>query len=200
MFRPTGPRSRNASKGFWIRNLSTQTLQSLIALGTGGWTGVGLGAGTQKLGYLPEAHTDFIFAIIGEELGFLGCVAVLLLFLVVIWSGASIAARAQDRFGFLVASGITLALGFQAVINVAVVTGSAPTKGMPLPLVSFGGSGLCMTLAQVGILMSIARISELPSARSAVGCPPGILEERHEDKGSTKEHEEEAEEDEGGHG
>lgn len=140
-----------------------QTMQSLIALGSGHWFGVGLGAGAQKLRYLPEAHTDFIFAVIGEELGFVGCVAVIILFLALIWSGVAIAWRAGDLFGFLLASGITLALAAQAAVNIAVVTGTAPTKGMPLPLLSFGGSGLCMTLAQVGILVSVARASADPA-------------------------------------
>ncbi|HLU47717.1 MAG TPA: putative lipid II flippase FtsW, partial [Planctomycetota bacterium] len=136
-----------------------QVYHSLIALGSGSWFGVGLGGSTEKLRYLPEAHTDFIFSIIGEELGFTGCMAILLLFLALVWAGVTIAWRARDRFGFLVASGITMALGYQAAINVAVVTGSAPTKGMSLPLLSFGGSGLCVTLAQIGILLSIARVA-----------------------------------------
>lgn len=150
--------------GFLDPESQYQTMHSLIALGAGNWFGVGLGAGTQKLRYLPEAHTDFIFAIIGEELGLVGCASVMAAFLLLIWSSAAIAWRSRDQFGFLLASGISLALGLQAAINIAVVTGSAPTKGIPLPLVSFGGSGLCMTLAQVGILLSIARVSakELP--------------------------------------
>jgi cell division protein FtsW len=136
-----------------------QVKHSLRALGSGGWFGMGLGAGGQKLSYLPESHTDFVLAVIGEELGFAGCAAVILVFLVLVWSGAAIARGAPDRFGFLLAAGITLSLGVQAAINIAVVTGSAPTKGMPLPFLSFGGSGLCMTLAEIGILMSIAAAS-----------------------------------------
>ncbi|MBN1441233.1 MAG: putative lipid II flippase FtsW [Planctomycetes bacterium] len=146
-----------------------QIRHSLIALGSGGLDGVGLGASVQKLRYLPEAHTDFILAVIGEELGYLGCLGVILLFAVLVGSGAAIALRAKDRFGFLLASGITMSIGYQALVNIAVVTGSAPTKGMSLPLVTFGGSGLCMTLAQIGILVSVARISESRAA-SGEGC------------------------------
>jgi cell division protein FtsW len=136
-----------------------QVRHSLLALGSGGFSGLGLGAGEQKLRYLPEAHTDFVLAVIGEELGFVGCIAVLALFLVLVVSGAAIAWRSRDLFGFVTATGITLSLGVQAAINCAVVTASAPTKGLPLPFVSFGGSGLCMAMAQVGILLSIARFS-----------------------------------------
>ncbi len=159
-----------------------QLRHSLRALGSGGWTGLGLGAGLQKLRYLPEAHTDFIFAIIGEELGFAGCVAILALFVALVWAGAAIAWRAPDTFGFLVASGITIALGFQAAVNIAVVTGSAPTKGIPLPFVTFGGTGLCVTMAQVGILLAIARSSDRvghdsgearPARRSAASAAMG---------------------------
>lgn len=137
-----------------------QVKQSLMALGSGGYAGVGLGAGSQKLRYLPEAHTDFIMAVIGEELGLLGCAAVIGIFLMLIWSGGVIAWRARDSFGFLVAAGITTALGFQAAFNIAVVTASAPTKGIAFPLLSFGGSGLCMTMAEVGILLSVARLGD----------------------------------------
>jgi cell division protein FtsW len=150
-----------------------QLRHSLRALGSGGWDGLGLGAGMQKLRYLPEAHTDFIFAIIGEELGFIGCVAIILLFVALVWAGAAIAWRARDTFGFLVASGITIALGFQAAINIAVVTGSAPTKGIALPFVTFGGTGLCMTMAQVGILLAIARVSDREASRPIRGLITG---------------------------
>ncbi|MEM7231639.1 MAG: putative lipid II flippase FtsW, partial [Planctomycetota bacterium] len=136
-----------------------QVYHSLIALGSGGWAGNGLGASAEKLRYLPEAHTDFIFAVIGEELGFVGCVAILFVFVTLVASAAKVALGSRDYFGFLVGSGITIALGFQALVNVAVVTGSVPTKGMSLPLLSFGGSGLCMMLAEIGILLSIARVA-----------------------------------------
>ena len=143
-----------------------QVKHSLTALGSGGATGLGLGAGGQKLSFLPEPHTDFVLAILGEELGFAGCAAVVLLFIALLWSGLRIAWRASDLFGFLLASGIVIGIAFQAALNMAVVTASAPTKGIPLPFLTFGGSGLCMTLIQVGILLSIARGS---------GADPGLF-------------------------
>ena len=137
-----------------------QLRHSLRALGSGGTTGLGLGTGMQKLRYLPEAHTDFVFAVIGEELGLLGCLGVIALFLVLLWSGVMIARGAKDSFGYLLGAGIILSIGMQAAYNIAVVTGSAPTKGIPLPLVTFGGTGLCVTMAQIGVLLSIWRISQ----------------------------------------
>ncbi|MGQ9589799.1 MAG: putative lipid II flippase FtsW [Planctomycetota bacterium] len=134
-----------------------QVRQSLIALGSGGIGGLGLGAGRQKFRFLPEPHTDFIFAIAGEELGYVGSLAILALFLVLLWSGVRMVRRFRDRFSFLVGSGIVIALAAQAAANVAVVTASAPTKGMALPFVSFGGSGLVVMLAEVGILLSLER-------------------------------------------
>ena len=134
-----------------------QVKQSLIALGAGGLTGSGLGAGAQKLKFLPEPQTDFIFAVIGEELGLLGAIGIILLFVGLLWAGAAIARRARDYFGFLVASGIVIALALQAAINIAVVTATGPTKGIPLPFITFGGSGLVMTLIQVGLLLSVDR-------------------------------------------
>lgn len=136
-----------------------QVKHSLTALGSGGLWGTGLGASGQKLQFLPEPHTDFILAILGEELGYVGTCTVLLLFVALLWSGVSMLSRVKDPFGFLVGSGVVIALVFQAVLNVAVVTASMPTKGIPLPFFSFGGSGLCMTLAQVGLLFSIDRIA-----------------------------------------
>lgn len=134
-----------------------QVKHSLIALGSGGWTGLGLGASGQKLRFLPEPHTDFILAILGEEMGFLGSVTLLTLFVILLVSGAMMVWRVRDLFGFLVGAGIIVSLAFQAALNIAVATASAPTKGIPLPFVSFGGSGLCVVLAQVGILLSIER-------------------------------------------
>ncbi len=141
-----------------------QVKQSLIALGLGGLTGAGPGAGVQKLKFLPEPQTDFIFAVIGEELGFLGSLLIIFLFLAFLFSGIAIARRARDYFGFLLSSGIVIAITLQAAINIAVVTASAPTKGIPLPFITFGGSGLVMTLIQVGLLLSVARISEMDAA------------------------------------
>ena len=158
-----------------------QLRHSLRALGSGGWTGLGLGAGLQKLRYLPESHTDFIFAVIGEELGFVGCVGVIAIFVGLVWAGAAIAWRARDSFGFLVASGITIALGFQAAVNIAVVTASAPTKGIALPFVTFGGTGLCTTMAQIGVLLSIARVSENTEEDVAAVAMPAREERADED-------------------
>lgn len=134
-----------------------QPIQGLVALGSGGPFGLGLGASRQKWSYLPNAHTDFIYAIIGEELGLFGTFSVLALFVCFIYLGIKVARRAPDRFGFLLAGGITGWLGIQALINMSAVTGLLPITGVPLPLISFGGSSLVFTLAGVGILLSIAR-------------------------------------------
>lgn len=137
-----------------------QLCQALVGLGSGGLFGVGPGQGRQKLGFLPEAIHDFIFAILGEELGFLGTMGVLLLFAAFVWFAMRVAVRARDRLGFLIASGVTLTIGLQALINVAVVTGSMPTKGIALPFVSVGGSSLCCLMASVGLLLNVARQAE----------------------------------------
>ena len=158
-----------------------QTKHSLTALGSGGMTGRGLGAGGQKLDFLPEAHTDFILAIVGEELGFLGSGAVLLLLVVLLWGGVGIIWRACDVFGFLLGAGIVLGIAVQAMLNVAVVTASAPTKGIALPFVTFGGSGLVMGLIQIGILLSIDRVwREEGAPRPAARAAPAFLAERGE--------------------
>jgi cell division protein FtsW len=135
---------------------SFQLLHSLLALGSGGPLGVGLGSGQQKLFYLPEPHTDFILAVIGEETGILGVSIVLLLYALLIYQGVKIALRAPDRFGTYLASGLTLAVGLQAFINCAVVMGLLPTKGLPLPFISYGGSSLLTNLLAMGILMNIS--------------------------------------------
>lgn len=136
---------------------SYQVLQGLYALGSGHLFGVGLGMSRQKYWYLPEPHTDYIFAIIGEELGFLGAALVLALFLLFAWRGYRMAAAAPDRFSSLLATGITTMITLQAVMNVAVVTSSMPATGIPLPLISYGGSSLVVTLAGVGILLGVSR-------------------------------------------
>lgn len=138
-------------------NTGYQIAQSLIALGSGGWTGVGLGAGRAKWMFLPNAHTDFIFAIIGEELGLLGCLLVVALFLAFAVLGVRASLRAPDRFGMLVAAGVTVWVVGQAVINIGAVVGLLPVSGIPLPFVSFGGSALVFTMAAAGILGNIAR-------------------------------------------
>jgi cell division protein FtsW len=138
-------------------NTGYQITQSLIAIGSGGLTGVGLGAGRSKWLFLPNAHTDFIFAVIGEELGLLGCTLVVLLFCAFAALGTRAALRAPDRFGMLVAAGITAWVVGQAVINIGAVVGLLPVSGIPLPFVSFGGSALVFTMAAAGILANIAR-------------------------------------------
>lgn len=132
-------------------------LQSLTALGSGGLLGRGLGAGREKWLYLPSAYNDFIVAVIGEELGLLGTLLVLGLFVALGWRGWRIARRAPDAFGFLLASGITFALSFQAAINLGVAVGALPVTGLTLPFVSYGGSSLVVSLAMVGLLLSVAR-------------------------------------------
>lgn len=134
-----------------------QTLQLLIALGSGGIHGLGLGASRQKFFYVPGAHTDGIFAIIGEELGFIGCVAVIALFAVLLIRGFRVIFRARDDFGSLLAVGIVSWIGFQALINVGGITRSLPLTGIPLPFLSYGGSALLTMLAAVGVLLSVSR-------------------------------------------
>ena len=134
-----------------------QAYQAMVALGSGGWTGRGLGDSREKLGYLPEHQTDFIFAIIGEELGLGATLGVLAAFLTIMICGLVIAWCSADRFGFLLGSGITFLIGLQAVINIGVVTSALPNKGLPLPFISRGGSNLFILLACVGLLLSIAR-------------------------------------------
>ncbi len=134
-----------------------QIIQSLYALGPGGLFGVGLGRSRQKLYYLPEPHNDFIFAIIGEELGFTGAVAVLFLFFIFMWRGIKVSLTVSDSFGSLLAAGITFMIGIQVLINIGVVTGSLPVTGLNLPLISAGGSSLFFNLCSIGILLNISR-------------------------------------------
>ena len=134
-----------------------QVIQSLYAIGSGGLFGAGLGDSKQKYLYLPEPHNDFIFSVLAEELGFVGCVGVFILFGIFIWRGILIAMKAPDMFGSLVAVGITTLVGIQAIINVAVVTSSMPATGMQLPFFSYGGTALFILLCEVGVLLSISR-------------------------------------------
>ena len=145
-------------------NAGYQLVQSLIALGSGGWFGVGLGMSRQKWMYVPNAHTDFIFSILGEELGLIGELVVLGLFGLLLYAGIRIAVRAPDGFGRLLAGGIVAWLGLQTLVNLGAVTGLLPITGVPLPLVSFGGSSLVVTLAAVGVLVSIGRAGAVPAA------------------------------------
>lgn len=134
-----------------------QIIQSFLAFGLGGWKGVGLGASTQKLFYLPQSFTDFIFSIIGEELGLLGAMAVIVLFVYILIQGTLIAERMTDPFKKYFAYSLTLLLTLQAIINILVTTGLIPTKGLPLPFVSYGGSSLVFNLAAIGLLVSVDR-------------------------------------------
>lgn len=135
-------------------------IQSLIAVGTGGVTGTGLMEGKQKLFYLPEPHTDFIFAVTAEELGLVGAMFVVTLFAIFLWRGMRASWRTEDTFGRYLAVGITSMVVLQAFINISVVLGMMPTKGIPLPLVSYGGSSLFVTLACVGVLLNITKQAE----------------------------------------
>ena len=132
-------------------------IQSLYALGSGGLFGMGLGQSKQKFLYLPENHTDFIFAILGEELGFIGASLVVLLFIMFVWRGLKIAVTSPDPFGSLLAAGITSGIALQALINMGVVTGSMPVTGVPLPLISYGGTSLLFTLMGIGIVLNISK-------------------------------------------
>jgi len=140
-------------KGFHV-------VQSLIAVGTGGITGLGLMEGKQKLFYLPEPHTDFIYAVISEELGLIGAVAVAVLFLILCWRGLRACLRTQDLFGRYLAVGVTSMIIVQAFFNISVVLALLPTKGIPLPFISYGGSSLFMMLASVGVLLNITQQAE----------------------------------------
>ena len=160
------------------RNTGYQIVQSLIALGSGHVFGVGLGASRQKWMYVPNAHTDFIFSILGEELGLIGELVVLALFGALVYAGIRIALRAPDAFGRLLAGGITAWLGLQALVNLGAVTGLLPITGVPLPFVSFGGSSLIVSLGAVGVLLSIGR------AALAAGPSASALREPAWDRGS----------------
>ncbi len=150
-----------------------QVTQSFLAFGSGGAFGVGLGEGKQKLFFLPEAHTDFVLALVGEELGLVGTAGIILLFAVFVVKGFRIAARARTPFGRHLATGITLLIGLQALINAGVVTGLLPTKGLTLPFVSYGGSSLVVSMAAVGMLLSISRDRQAGRAGSGRGGDAG---------------------------
>jgi cell division protein FtsW len=139
------------------RNKGHQAYEAMVALGSGGLTGKGLGDGRQKLGFVPEHHTDFIFSIIGEELGLVATALVIVAFIAIVFCGTYIAMNARDTFGLLLGAGITFLIGLQAFINIGVVTSALPNKGLPLPFISYGGSNLLAMLASVGLLLNIAR-------------------------------------------
>lgn len=134
-----------------------QVIQSWYALGSGGLLGLGLGNSRQKAFYMPEPHTDFIFSIIGEELGLIGCLFIILLFIIFAWRGVTIAYKAKDAYSTLLAVGITSIIIIQAAINIAVVTGSMPVTGVPLPFISYGGSSLLLNMLAMGILLNISK-------------------------------------------
>jgi cell division protein FtsW len=144
------------------RGSGFQIIQSQIALGSGGLFGVGLGHSRQKLFYLPAGHTDFIFSIIGEELGLVGTLAVVILFIIFILQGLKIIKNAPDKFGYFLALGLVLMITLKAVINIGVSCGILPTKGLPLPFISYGGSSFIFDLVSVGLLINIARTGEYP--------------------------------------
>ncbi|PCJ19149.1 MAG: putative lipid II flippase FtsW [Candidatus Cloacimonadota bacterium] len=143
----------------WENQLESayQIIQSLVSLGSGGLFGLGLGQSRQKFLFLPEEHTDFIFAILGEEFGFVGCIFILLVFFAFCWRGLKIVQNSKDLFGKLLALGIVVYLGMQTVINICVVTGLLPPTGMPLPFLSYGGSSMIANLIAIGILLNISR-------------------------------------------
>ena len=142
-------------------NSGYHIIQSLYAIGSGGLFGVGLGRSREKFLYLPEPHTDFIFAILGEELGFIGTATVIILFFLFAWRGFKIAISAPDTYGSLLSAGLTSIIVMQALMNIAVVTASMPVTGIPLPFISFGGSALVFTMAGVGILLNVSRYASL---------------------------------------
>jgi cell division protein FtsW len=145
-----------------------QIAESLMSIGSGGLTGLGLGDGRQKLFFLPEAHTDFIFAIIGEELGLLGVAALILLYGVILWRGVRASLRASETFGTYLGLGLTALIAFQAVVNMSVAMGLLPTKGLTLPFISYGGSSLIMLMGAAGVLLSISASADGGRVRSRV--------------------------------
>ncbi len=152
-----------------------QAYQAMIALGSGGWFGLGLGNGRQKLGFVPEHHTDFILSIIGEELGLVATLGVILGFVLIVICGVYIATHARDTFGTMLASGVTFLIGLQAFINIGVVTSALPNKGLALPFISYGGSNLLAMLGCVGLLFSVARQGRETEARPANPFSSGEL-------------------------
>lgn len=153
---PGGHIKKYMNESLVARDTNYQVDQSKIAVGSGGWKGLGLMQGKQKLLYLPEAHTDMIYAVVGEELGLIGTTVVLIGFIVIFWRGIRAAVLVPDEFGRYLALGITVALAFQAFMNISVVLGMGPTKGIPLPMISYGGTSLLSTLASIGILLNVS--------------------------------------------
>ncbi len=146
----------------YTTSINLQLYQSLLALGSGGWLGLGLGASREKTGYLPLPYIDSIFAVIGEEIGFIGCALIVVLFLLLAFRGFRLARRTQDVYGALLATGITTWLVLQAMINIGATTASIPYTGVPLPFISYGGSSLVVSMAAVGVLLNISRYIQQP--------------------------------------
>ena len=144
-------------------------IQSLLALGSGGITGIGLAESRQKYFYLPDQHTDFIFSIIGEELGFIGTLSIIILFTLLLWRGYKIAIHSTDHFGCLLAAGITFVIAFQSMINIGVVTKMLPTTGITLPFISFGGTSLIVNMFCIGILLNISRFRVREDTEDGIG-------------------------------
>ena len=154
------------------QNTGYQNIQSLVGVASGGITGTGLGESRAKWGFLPYAHTDFIFAIIGEELGLIGALVVVALFVGLCLLGARAALLAPDRFGMLLAAGVTVWFGVQAFVNIGAVIGILPITGVPLPFVSYGGSSLLFGMIGAGLLLNVARQAQLPDGRPPQAAPP----------------------------
>jgi len=144
-----------------VQGNTYQTVQSLLAIGSGGFTGLGLGNSRQKFLYLPEPQNDFIFSIVCEELGFIGALAVIVLFAVFVVRGFIIASRAPDKFGSMLAVGLTAQIGVQTILNIAVVTNTIPNTGISLPFFSYGGTALLMQLCEMGVVLNISRHSAI---------------------------------------
>jgi cell division protein FtsW len=143
------------------QGIGFQLTQSQIAIGSGGVFGVGLGKSQQKLFYLPAAHTDFIYSIIGEEFGLRGTLFIIILFAIFLWQGTRIAIRTADSFGYYLCVGILMMFGLQSVVNIGVSMGALPTKGLPLPFISYGGSALIFHMAAIGLLLNVSRVQDL---------------------------------------
>ena len=143
------------------QGLGFQTIQSLLAIGSGGVMGLGLGNSRQKYLYVPEPQNDFVFSIVCEELGLVGAAIIVILFALLVWRGYVIAIRAQDKFGTMLAVGLTTQVGLQALLNIAVVTNTIPNTGISLPFFSYGGTALMMLLAQMGVILSVSRRAAL---------------------------------------
>ncbi len=154
-----------------LLGINYHMVQSLLAIGSGGLTGLGLGASRQKFGWLPEQSTDAIFSVLGQELGFLGAALVISLFLVVAWRGYRVARMAPDGFASLLAAGVTTWIIFQAMLNIGAVSGAIPFTGVPLPFISYGGSSLVITLAAVGLLLNISKYANSPVAETPQTAP-----------------------------